>query len=801
MKATDRNTALLSRMERVKRKIEFELLEEILKKIPVEAYDQIRVRVIVEIHKPLFGLKMALKGRAENLSVNFNAEITYRSEVTPYIGIKATASRIIDIAEQIWVKKIWHVPEVELDVEDIVDIANYATSNISLIDTAAYLGVDTARSLGYDGTGVIIGVVDTGVKSTHPMFAGKILKQKNFSEGPDTEDRHGHGTWCSSCALGVYWDGCPTPGVGPLEGMAPGAMLLSAKSFETGSASMDQTMAGMEWAAQEGAHIISCSWGGTADFEPQHELIKQLIAVHGTIFVFAAGNSGPFNYSIKYPAGYPECIAVGSVAVFAPAPDTVAVFSSRGPTKEGLIKPDVCAPGGNRDEGDEMIYAAGIKEEGWGLARGTSMAAPHFAGSLGNVLQSGRGVEDIFRTCRNIYAPAKDVDSGWGVPEIGISVQIDPPTTYTVELTSNAGINFKIVGIDNSRYYSGSTPWTNIILEGWYRIDVGQLVEIGGQYYAFRGWEDGSPYASRYIHLFGNTFMEATYEAVAEAYVLTIQTDPSAGIPFKINGVEKASPLSILLEAGAQLIEMPQMFMTPERIKVFDIWSDGSKELVHSINLVANLTISANYLSIFGQPILYSCKFYPLKDEIRGIIAHCHDNGIAQSIFIYLELDAPGLVKCALYKPVTMPVGPFNLIAETEEKYISSEGWHEFILIAPVPLEADQDYAMEAWSDSAIKSANICGGSGEIMALLKSPAPYGSWPNPLDPTGIGPGIEYVMYVKYSTEAAITHVIAVNSVPVEGVSVTVDGILAGVTPLQVTLEKGTHLIAVPEVITE
>jgi subtilisin family serine protease len=416
-------------------KISPELRAELEKLRLAEAVE--RIRVMVEVEPRILTIEAA----AETLTVQYGAEVVYKSKVTNYISIIVDSDKVYDIAAQPWVKRVWHVPEVRLLDEEIrlpvLEEPVPEAVSLTLMETAEYIGVKRAKEMGYTGKGLVIAVVDTGIEKTHSMLIGKVIAEKNFTEGPDPGDRYGHGTWCASCALGNYWE---SP-VGPLEGMAPGAMLINAKIFETGGTTNDIAMAGLEWAAEQGAHILSNSWGG-ARYGPMRDLIIALKEKYGAIFVFSAGNSGPDYETIGYPGGYPEVVGVGSVAVKNPAPDTVATFSSRGPNWQGDIKPDVMAPGGNVSP-DECIYAAyiGGTVKCW---RGTSMAAPHIAGGLALILEARATVEDLYGTARDIYASGKDNDSGWGVAQIDkacelgkistvIEVNVEPPS-YTRRL-------------------------------------------------------------------------------------------------------------------------------------------------------------------------------------------------------------------------------------------------------------------------------------------------------------------------------------------------------------------------------
>lgn len=86
------------------------------------------------------------------------------------------------------------------------------------------IGADKAWEAGYDGTGVKIAVLDTGVDKTHDDLKTQVVGEKNFSGSPDTVDHVGHGTHVASIAAGT---GAKSGGT--YKGVAPGAEVISGK--------------------------------------------------------------------------------------------------------------------------------------------------------------------------------------------------------------------------------------------------------------------------------------------------------------------------------------------------------------------------------------------------------------------------------------------------------------------------------------------------------------------------------------------------------------------------------------------
>ena len=248
--------------------------------------------------------------------------------------------------------------------------------------SAAQIGAPTAWEAGVTGTGVKVAVLDTGVDQTHPDLAGREIAEQNFSEAPDNVDNFGHGTHVASIVAGTG-----AKSGGKYRGIAHGASILDGKVLDDfGSGSESGIIAGMQWAAEQGADIANLSLGGldTTAVDPLEQAVESLTAQYGTLFVIAAGNSGS-SYSVGSPGSAPSALTVGAVD----RDDTLAFFSSRGPTQvDGVIKPDVTAPG---VEIVAALHSAGTintpVEPGYTALSGTSMATPHVAGAAALLAQ------------------------------------------------------------------------------------------------------------------------------------------------------------------------------------------------------------------------------------------------------------------------------------------------------------------------------------------------------------------------------------------------------------------------------
>ncbi|MER5435119.1 S8 family peptidase [Streptomyces sp. NPDC002588] len=252
----------------------------------------------------------------------------------------------------------------------------------SLDKSTAQIGAPAAWAAGYDGKGVKVAVLDTGVDTTHPDLKDRVETAKNFSESADTVDRVGHGTHVASTIAG---SGAKSGG--KYKGVAPGARLISGKVLDdNGEGSDSEIIAGMQWAVGQGAKVINLSLGGydTPDTDPLEQAVNELSASSGALFVIAAGNEGPDAGTIGTPGSAAAALTVGAVD----RTDAVADFSSRGPTADGSLKPDITAPGvdivaAKAAQGTEGDPAA----DGYVSMSGTSMATPHVAGAAAILAQ------------------------------------------------------------------------------------------------------------------------------------------------------------------------------------------------------------------------------------------------------------------------------------------------------------------------------------------------------------------------------------------------------------------------------
>ncbi len=250
--------------------------------------------------------------------------------------------------------------------------------------STAQINAPTAWKSGYEGQGVKVAVLDTGADAHHPDLAGRIAVAEDFSGSGNTDDHFGHGTHVASIV-----GGSGAASGGTRRGVAPKADLLIGKVLDDdGYGSESGIIDGMEWAAGAHAKVVNMSLGadGQADgTDPMSQALNALTASTGTLFVVAAGNTGPAPSTLGTPGAADAALTVGAVD----RDDSLASFSSRGPRYgDGAVKPDVTAPGvgivAARAEGTTLGDPV---DSHYVSLSGTSMATPHVAGAAALLVQ------------------------------------------------------------------------------------------------------------------------------------------------------------------------------------------------------------------------------------------------------------------------------------------------------------------------------------------------------------------------------------------------------------------------------
>lgn len=288
-----------------------------------------------------------------------------------------------------------------------------------------------------DGYGATIAVFDTGIRKTHNSLKDKVVYEYNTSSSNTTSDIFGHGTQVAYLIAGEDGERC---------GIAPGASVMNIKVMDDNGEGTDETIImGIEHvislalAAKNSAksqldpmypNIINMSIGKPDNgdkYDPVRIACRQAVT-SGISVIASAGNSGPLMSTILCPAVDKSVLAVGGTYT-----DQFKVweYSSRGPTLEGEIKPDI------------VCWSVGIEVAGhqsdtiYVNKSGTSFAAPIISGLdaiVWDLVRRFTGVEfkinlkDIIEYMPTICTKppdaevavgGKDNSYGYGFPVIG----------------------------------------------------------------------------------------------------------------------------------------------------------------------------------------------------------------------------------------------------------------------------------------------------------------------------------------------------------------------------------------------
>lgn len=274
----------------------------------------------------------------------------------------------------------------ELSTAPEIDYISFDSGVYSLLDVALpSMDVNFPHEKGYEGSGIGVAVLDTGVASHKDLIKpqNRIVAFKDLVNGrKEPYDDNGHGTHVAGIIAGNGYSSD-----GKYKGVAPNANIIGIKCLDkNGGGSSSDIISGlsyvMEIRDQFNIKIINLSLGTPANINPEKDPIVRAVEKcvdEGLIVVTAAGNSGPGPRTILSPGVSRRVITVGAVddkRTIDTSDDIIADFSSRGPTLEGIQKPDLVAPGVN------INSLSHIDLSNYSSLSGTSMATPLVSGSL-----------------------------------------------------------------------------------------------------------------------------------------------------------------------------------------------------------------------------------------------------------------------------------------------------------------------------------------------------------------------------------------------------------------------------------
>lgn len=262
----------------------------------------------------------------------------------------------------------------------------------------------------YTGKGIGIAFLDTGVCKTTD-FENRIVAFKDIVNGRnEMYDDNGHGVHICGIAAGN----------GKYKGIAPKADIIMVKTLgNDGSGSGGDVLSGIQWvndnAQKYNIRIVNMSIGAreTHGFDPLVMAVERLWD-RGIVVVSAAGNNGPEPCSISSPGTSRKIITVGS-SDDNENKSLKKHYSSRGPTRECIIKPDILAPGSN-------IISCKCAQGEYRALSGTSMSAPIVSGAIALLLEkypdlSPDDVKYMLKlSCDDLNEPSNR--QGWGLLNI-----------------------------------------------------------------------------------------------------------------------------------------------------------------------------------------------------------------------------------------------------------------------------------------------------------------------------------------------------------------------------------------------
>lgn len=295
------------------------------------------------------------------LTENKNIVNGEKFELFPLIKAKLNKKEILELAKNKDIRKIYLDKEIRIFRKESTQIMNI---NLAI------------QNFLVNGSEINISIIDTGIYP-HQEFQNRIILQKcfishgttkcppnNTNESNNATDDNGHGTHVAGIAAGI-------------NGVAKNASIIAVKVLNaSGYGYTSDLIKGIEFAVKNKAKIISLSLGSYENcYEDILDSFLDNVTEMNIVVVAAAGNDGPSNNTISSPSCAKKVIAVGSVN----KNTKISSFSSRGPTSDNRIKPDLMAIG-------ENVNSTWLNNNYY-IASGTSMATPFVSGIAALLLE------------------------------------------------------------------------------------------------------------------------------------------------------------------------------------------------------------------------------------------------------------------------------------------------------------------------------------------------------------------------------------------------------------------------------
>ncbi|EGD41154.1 peptidase families S8 and S53 subfamily, partial [Nocardioidaceae bacterium Broad-1] len=280
-----------------------------------------------------------------------------------------------------------------------------------------FIHAPEAWAQGATGAGIVVSSVDSGTDYTHPALVGQY--RGNNGDGTFTHDYNWFDAYgdCSSGPCDLDGHGTHTmgtmvgdDGAGNQIGVAPDAEWIETNGccgtdaglLESGWWLLEPTDAdGENPDVSKRPHVINNSWGwnGVGYIDSFFDDVNAAWNAAGQFSSWASGNPGSMCQGTSSPGANTLTYSVGAVD----SSGTVASFSGRGPGQDGLVKPNIAAPGVN--------VRSSVPGGGYASYNGTSMAAPHLAGAVAALWSYNPTlIGNVEETRRLLNEAATDVD-------------------------------------------------------------------------------------------------------------------------------------------------------------------------------------------------------------------------------------------------------------------------------------------------------------------------------------------------------------------------------------------------------
>jgi serine protease AprX len=280
---------------------------------------------------------------AERLIRGLGGTVTHELPILGGFSATISGSALPDVAQSDSVGLVWGDGKVSMSSTPTTVYNTQAPNTV-------WRQTIRLDKLDYDGTGVTVALLDTGVSATADL-GSRLLARVDMTPDHDGWDHYGHGTHLAGIIAG---NGATS--YGQWKGAAPGANIVSVKvAGADGSTDVSVVIAGLQWVMENrywyNIRVLNLAFGTDSQqsysVDPLDYAVEQ-VWFSGVMVVVSAGNRGPYPNTINKPGDDPFVLTVGAAdlrGTTGRGDDVIAPFSSSGPTPDGFAKPDILAPG------------------------------------------------------------------------------------------------------------------------------------------------------------------------------------------------------------------------------------------------------------------------------------------------------------------------------------------------------------------------------------------------------------------------------------------------------------------------